>query len=99
MQQLLLHGELADAAQGGVELALQGIAVALLEAGVEAGERLLLPALEAVDLDAELAGEGVDRLPAEQPQRHLTLASKAPALSGSERPHGDQLTLGLWVLL
>src|SRR5674476_1219789 len=59
-EQLVLHGELADAAHGGVELALQGIALALLEAGVEAGERLVFPALQAVDLDAELTGEGVE---------------------------------------
>jgi len=57
VQQLVLHRELADAAQGGVELVLQGVTLALLEPRVEAGERLLLPVLEAVDLDAELAGE------------------------------------------
>ena len=68
-EQLVLHGELTDAAQGGVELALQGIALALFEPGVEAGERLVFPALEAVDLDAELAGERVERLSAQQPQR------------------------------
>ena len=32
---------------------------------------------------------------AQQPQRHLTLARKAPALPRSEWPHGDEVTLGL----
>src|SRR5665647_2287685 len=36
---------------------------------------------------------------AQEPQRHLTLAGKAPALPRSEWPHGDEVTLGLWVLL
>src|SRR5450759_3758868 len=99
VQQLVLHGELADAAHGGVELRLERIALALLEPGVEAGERLVFPALEAIDLDAELAGERVERLSAQQPQRDLTLARKAPALPWSEWPQGDEVTLCLWVLL
>src|SRR5450756_1124774 len=99
VQQLVLHGELTDAPHRRVELALQGIALALLEPGVEAGERLLFPELEAIDLDAELAGERVERFSAQQPQRHLTLAGKAPALPWSEWPQGDEVTLGLWVLL
>jgi hypothetical protein len=93
VQQLVLHGALADAAHGGVELVLEGIALALLEAGVEAGERLLLPALEAVDLDAELAGERVAGFAAQEPQRHLTFAGKAPTLSRSERAHGNEVTV------
>src|SRR5665647_1401450 len=99
VQQLVLHGELADAAHGGVELALEGIALALLEPGVHAGQSLVFPALEAVDLDAELAGERVERLSAQQPQRHLTLAREAPALPRSKWAQGHEVTLGLWVLL
>jgi hypothetical protein len=93
VQQLVFHGELADAPQGGVELRLDGVALALLEAGVEAGEGLLLPALEAVDLDAELAGERLERLTAQQAQSYLTFAGKAPALPRSEWSHGDEVTL------
>jgi len=99
VQQLVLHGELADAAQGRVELALQGIVLALPETSVEAGEGFLLPALEAIDLDAELAGERVDRLTTEQAQSYLTLAGEAPALTGSERADGSDVTLGQWILL
>jgi len=95
VQQLVLHGELADAAHGRVELALQGIALAFLEPRVEAGERLILPPLEAVDLDAEFAGERVERLTAQQAQSYLTFAGKAPALPRSEWAHGDEVTLGL----
>src|SRR5665647_2685502 len=51
-EQLVLHGELADAAHGGVE-----------------------------------------RLAAQEPQRHLTLAGKAPALPRSEWSHGGEVTL------
>src|SRR5450756_351244 len=99
VQQLVLHGELADAAHGGVELALEGIALALLEPRVHAGERLVFPALEAVDLNAELAGERLERFSAQQPQRHLTLAREAPALPRSKWAQGHEVTLGLWVLL
>src|SRR5450759_3406730 len=94
-EQLVLHGELTDAAQGGVELALEGIALALFEPRVHAGERLVFPALEAVDLNAELAGERVEGLSAQQPQGHLTLARKAPALPWSQWPQGNEVTLGL----
>jgi hypothetical protein len=99
VQQLVLHGEFTDAPQGGVELALQGIALALFETGVEAGERLLLPALEAVDLDAELSGERVDGLTAKQAQGYLTLTREAPALAESERTDGSDMTLGQGILL
>src|SRR5450756_2431378 len=99
VQQLVLHGELADAAHGGVELALEGIALALLEPRVHAGERLVFPALEAVDLNAELAGERLERFSAQQPQRDLTLAREAPALPRSKWAQGHEVTLGLWVLL
>jgi len=95
VQQLVLHRELADAAQGGVELRLEWITVTFLEPRVEAGQGFVFPALEAVDLDAELAGERVERLTAEQAQSYLTFAGKAPALSWSEWPHGDEVTRGV----
>ena len=75
------------------------VALRLLRAEL-AGERVEVYRLERwkdkalAGLDAGLK-ERVERLAAQEPQRHLTLAGKAPALPRSEWAHGDEVTLGL----
>lgn len=98
VQRLVLHGELAGTAYGGVELALDRIAAPLLERGVEAGQGLVFSTSEAADLDAELAGERIDRLTLQQPRCDLTHSAEAPPLPCSE-PQGDVVALGGCLLL
>ena len=81
-EQLVLHGQLADALHGGVESSLDRVATSALEAFVHGAQRLIAPLLEPVDLDADLPGDSVQRLAAQQAKHHLTLSAGAPAFVG-----------------
>ena len=80
-QQLVLHRQLADALHGRGELTIRRIALTLLQRPFEGGLGPLLPLLELEQRQAELAGEQLGRLAAHQPQHHLALARRTPALT------------------
>ena len=84
-QQLVLHAQLADPLHGGGELAVGRVRLALFQRALERGFGLLPPLLELEHRQAELAGEQLGGLAAHQPQHHLALARRAPALAGRQR--------------
>ena len=83
---------LTDVTLGDVELALRGIVgIAIAQADLDAGDGLVAPLLEAIDLDAQLARELGDGLAAQNAQRDVSLASQAPALPGRQGPLNRRL--------
>src|SRR3712207_4765069 len=81
-EQFILHTEFADTLHGGGEPAVGGIGLTLLERAVERGLGLLAPLLQLEEGQAELAGEELGGLAAQQAQHDLALASDAPPLAG-----------------
>ena len=84
-QQLILHAELADALHGGGEFAGGGISFALLQRALQRGFGLPAPLLQLEDRQAELAGEELGGLAAQQAQHDLALARRAPTLARRQR--------------
>src|SRR3954471_19672868 len=80
-QQFDLHREFADPLHGRRELAVSWVSLALLQRPLPCRLRLLPPLLELEQRQAELAREQLGRLAAHQPQHHLALARRAPALA------------------
>jgi hypothetical protein len=85
LEQFDFHAELADALHGGGELAVGGGGLALLQRTVERGFGLLAPPLELGHRQAELTGERLGGLAAQQAQDDLALARNAPALTRRQR--------------
>ena len=54
------------------------------QASVQAGECLVAPLLQTVDLDGEFAGEGVEALSPQEAQDHFLLAVATPAPAPDE---------------
>src|SRR3982751_2940218 len=90
-EQLALPGEFTDPPMGLGQLALSGILGALAQPGLEPGEGPRTPTLQVPDRQADLPGDGLDRLTPQQAQHHLVLASQAPALTGRERTSPSRL--------
>jgi hypothetical protein len=84
-EQFDFDAEFADALHGGGELAVGGVGLALLQRAVERGLGLLTPPLELEHRQAELAGEQLGGLTAQQAQDDLALARDAPPLAGRQQ--------------
>jgi hypothetical protein len=81
-QQFDFHAQFADPFMGGVETGLDRIVIsALLQARIHRRQRLVPPALQPVDLDADLPRNDVKRLTAQQPEDDLAFAAGTPALN------------------
>gem|GEM_PF-3260156 len=106
LEELDLHGLVADLALEVVDEAVAMIGLARLEPGLHAGERLVTPLGELAGRDLELAAECVEHLSAEEPQDDLGLAAAGPAslvlaisFVGSARaspPNGCCVVAYLW---
>ena len=79
LQDLDLHGLVADLGLEVVDEAVAEVGLARLDPGLHAGERLVTPLGELAGRDADLAAEGVERLSAEEPQDDLGLAAAGPS--------------------
>ena len=67
------------------ELTVRRVGVALFQSALERAFGLLAPLLKLEQRQTELAREQLGRLAAHQPQHHLALARRAPALAGRQR--------------
>jgi hypothetical protein len=64
-EKLILHGKLAEPAQGGIQLRCNRIAASFFECGLDPLESFSMPLLQAIGFDTQLARESVDRFTAE----------------------------------
>jgi len=79
LEELDLHGLVADLGLEVVDEAVAVVGLPRLEAGLHGGDGLVTPLGEPCGGDAELAAERVERLSAEEPQDELGLAAAGPA--------------------
>jgi len=81
-----VHRQLADLALGLGELAILHRPRPNLQALTAGGEKLLTPLRDPPGRLAGLAGEQMQRLPAQQPQDHLLLGPLPPSIPASMTP-------------
>src|SRR5689334_22271919 len=79
-----IRTELADPLHGCGRLAVGLVRLAFFQRALERGLGPLAPLLEPEHRQAEFAGEQLGGLAAHQPQHHLALAARAPALAGRQ---------------
>jgi len=79
LEELDLHGLVADLGLEVVDEAVAVVGLARLEPGLHAGKRLVTPLGEFAGRDAERSAEGVERLSADEPQDDLGLAAAGPS--------------------
>ena len=85
-QQFDVHGELADAAVGVIQAELERVGIrAARQAGVKAGEPLLMPGFEARDGPGQFAAERIKGLATPQAEDGLRLARRMPATGWRSR--------------
>jgi hypothetical protein len=88
LEQLILHRELTDAAQGLIEFELERLGmIALAKRSIETREGAVAPVLKLSNVESELAGKRIERFAAKEAQNDLFLASGTPALSLDKSKH------------